>query len=92
MMLDLITDMINLIIKEEQIPDGWDHSTMKNCFKEKGDATRCGNYLNLKLLEYTVKVLERIAEAIIRQQIDIDRIQFGFMPGCSTTDAIFILR
>ena len=39
-----------------------------------------------------MKVLERIADAIIRQQLDIDSIQFGFMHGWSTTDEIFILR
>ena len=25
-------------------------------------------------------------------QMDIDKMQFGFMPGCETTNAIFILR
>ena len=25
-------------------------------------------------------------------QMDIDKMQFGFMPGCGTTNAIFILR
>ena len=39
-----------------------------------------------------MKVLERIVEAIIRQQLDTESMQFGCMPGCSTTDAIFILR
>ena len=39
-----------------------------------------------------MKVLERLVEGIIRQQVDIDSMQFGFMPGCSTTDAIFIVR
>ena len=87
-MLDVITDLINLIIKEKQIPDDWDQSTIINCFKGKGDATRCDNYRDLKLLEHTMKVLD----AIIRQQVDTDSMQFGFMSGRSTTDAIFILR
>ena len=39
-----------------------------------------------------MKVLERIVEAIIRQQVDIDSMQSGFMPSHSTTDAFFILR
>ena len=72
--------------KEEQIPDNWDHPTIKNCFKGKGDTTRCGNYLGLKLLKHTMKVLKCIVDAIIRQQTDIDSMQFGFMPGRSTTD------
>ena len=34
-MLDAITDMINLIIKEEQISDNWGHSTIINYNKIK---------------------------------------------------------
>ena len=75
-----------------RIPDDWDKSTIINCFKGEGDATRCCNYRGFKLLEHTVKSLERTVDAIIRQQVDIDNMQFGFMPGRSTTDAIFILN
>ena len=39
-----------------------------------------------------MKVLERVAENFLRQQVDIDDMQFGFMPGHSTTGAIFIAR
>ena len=39
-----------------------------------------------------MKALECIVDAIIRQQIDIDSMQFRFMFGRSTSDAIFILR
>ena len=57
-MLDVITDMINLIIIEEQIPVDQDHSTIIKYFKGKGDATSFGNYpRGLKLLEYTMKIL-----------------------------------
>ena len=37
-------------------------------------------------------MVESIFEHRIRQQIDIDDIQFGFMKGKGTTDAIFIVR
>ena len=37
-------------------------------------------------------LLEHILATIIRTQVDIDAMQFGFMPGRGTTDAIFILR
>ena len=66
-MLAVIMDLISLIIKEEQIRDGWDQATIINCFKRKGDTTRYGNYQGLKLLEHTMRVLERIVDVIIRQ-------------------------
>ena len=37
-------------------------------------------------------MVERIFEYIIRQQIEIDDMQFGFMKGKGTTDAIFMVR
>jgi len=39
-----------------------------------------------------LKVVERIFEQRIRQQIDTDDMQFGFMKGKGTTDAIFVVR
>ena len=42
------------------------------------------------MLEHAMKVVERIFEHRIRQQIVIDDMQFGFMKCKGTTDAIFI--
>ena len=42
--------------------------------------------------EHAMKVVERIFEHRIRQQIEIDDMQFGFMKGKGTTDAIFMAR
>jgi len=52
----------------------------------------CRSYGVIKLLERATKVVERIFEHRIRQQIDIDDMQFGFMKGKGTTDTIFIVR
>ena len=50
------------------------------------------NNNNNKLLEHPMKVLERVLEKRIRCQVSIDNMQFGFMPGKETVDAIFIMR
>ena len=39
-----------------------------------------------------MKLWERVIEARIRKEVKIAKQQFGFMPGRSTTDAIFCLR
>jgi len=44
------------------------------------------------LLEHAMKVVERIFEDRIWQQIDLDYMQFGFMERKGTTDTIFIVR
>jgi len=52
------------------------------------------NYNNrgITLLEHAMKVVERISEHRIPQQIEVDDMQFGFMKGKGTTDAIFSVR
>ena len=37
-------------------------------------------------------IIERVLDSMIRSQVDIDSMQFGFMSGRDTTDAIFIIR
>jgi len=61
-------------------------------YKGKGDPKECGSYGGIILLEHATKVVESIFELRIWQQIDIDDMQFGFMKGKGTTDAIFIVR
>ena len=43
--------------------------------------------MGLKLLGYEMKILERVLESLVRSQVDISDMQFGFMPGRSATDA-----
>jgi len=50
----------------------------------------CGSYRGIKLLEHAMKVVEGIFEHRIRQQIEVDDMQFGFMKGKATTDAILL--
>ena len=39
-----------------------------------------------------MKVLEIVLKRVIRCQVSIDNMQFGFMHGKRTTDATFIMR
>ena len=90
--IQLITDLANSIVQEGKIPSEWNDSYIISLFKGKGDALERGNYRGLKLTEQVLKVIERIFEKIIRGIVDIDDMQFGFVPGRGTTDAIFIVR
>ena len=88
----LITDLINAIVKEGKVPEEWNNSYIVSLFKGKGSPLDRGNYRYWKLTEQVLKVVERVNEEIIRECIVINDMQFGFMPGCGTTDAIFIVR
>ena len=75
-----------------KIPEDWEMSLILNLYKGKGDALDTGNYRGLKLTEHVMKVIERIVDTIIREMTTIDEVQFAFVPGRGTTDAIFIIR
>ena len=87
-----MTDVCNAVMTEGNIPSDWCKSWMVTVFKGKGDALECGSYRGIKLLEHGMKVFERVLEARLRRNVVIDNMQFGFMPGRGTTDAIFIVR
>jgi len=82
-----ILDSCNGIVKEGCIPEDWKSSVVLPIYKGKGDPMECGSYRGIKLLEHAMKVVERIFENRIWQQIDIYDMQFGFMKGKGTTDA-----
>ena len=100
-----ITHLINCIIAENKIPDGWCLSYIINCYKGKGDVLQRGNYRALKLLDQVMKVMEHVLASIIRTRVDIDAMQFGlgkelptqflssdkFMKSISANIKIFIL-
>ena len=49
-------------------------------------------YRGVKLLERAMKIVEKVLEKRLRKIIMIDDMQFVFMPGKGTIDAVFILR
>ena len=90
--VDILTDLVNHIIVEGAILDEWELSTIVNCYMRKGDSLGKGNYRGLKLTDQILKIAGRITGKLTSQQVDIDEMQFDFMPGCGATNAIFILK
>ena len=88
-----MTDVCNAVVKDGEVPEDRSKSWMVNVYEGKGDALTCGSYRGIKLLEHAMKVLEKLIEGTRERKIvKIDSMQFGFMAGRSTTDAIFIVR
>ena len=78
-----------MVCERRCIPKDWKSSVVLPIYKGKGDPVDCGSYRGIRLLEHAVKVVERIFEHTIWEQIEIVDMQFGFMKGKGTTDAIF---
>ena len=87
-----MTELCNAVVRDGKIPEDWSRSWLVNVYKGKGDALECGSYRGIKLVEHAMKILERVIERRVRNVVKIDSMQFGFMAGKSTTDAIFIVR
>ena len=73
------------------MPESWKRSTVVPVYKGNGNVLECGNYHTVKLLEHGMKVVECVFEKRLRQMVEI-RVQYGFVAGKGTIDAIFILR
>jgi len=61
-------------------------------YKDKGDTLDCGSYQGIKMLEHILKLFEGIIGVQVREKATIYNMQFGFMGGKATTDAIFKVR
>ena len=90
--IDFLRELIKSVVKHGKIPEDWEMSFILNLYKGKGDALNRGNYRGLKLTEHVMKVMERIVDGTIRELIAIAEMQFAFVPGQGTTDAILIIR
>ena len=80
-----------LQIRENRMPSEWEDTFIFSVFKGKSEDIDRGNYRGLKL-KVVLKVVERIINVIIRDVVNVDDMQFGFMLERGTTDAILIFR
>jgi hypothetical protein len=87
-----LTKLFNTVFRTNRMPDEWRRSTLVPIFKNKGDVQSCTNYRGIKLMSHTMKPWERVIEHRMRKMMSVTQNQFGFMPGRSTMEAIFLLR
>uniref|UniRef100_A0A914XJV1 Reverse transcriptase domain-containing protein n=1 Tax=Plectus sambesii TaxID=2011161 RepID=A0A914XJV1_9BILA len=87
-----LTVLFNKILESGKMPDAWRSSMIVPIYKKKGDVQQCSSYRGIKLMSHTMKLWVRVIDAQLRAASEVASNQFGFIPGCSTTDAIFALR
>ena len=90
--IERMRQIADAVITEGVIPKDWEESYIINLYKGKGEALERGNYRGLKLTDQAMKTLECVMDFYIRGMVDIDGMQFAFVPGRGTTDAIFTVR
>ena len=85
-------NMFNLILKEEVIPQQWQHGIITTLYKGKGTKGKCSNQRGITLSSNIGKTMERLIDNRIRQQLIITDAQAGGQKGKSTTDHLLILK
>ena len=90
--LEFLTKLYNRTMESERMPDEWRDSILIPIFKNKGNVQSCSNYRGIKLISHTMKLWERVVERGLRSELTFSKQQYCFMPGESTTDALFALR
>ena len=90
--VELVRQLTEAVFSCGVIPSDWEESFILNLYKGKGEVLDHGNYHGLKLTDQVMKLLERVLDIFIHEMVNIDEMQFGFVPGRGTTDAIFIVR
>ncbi|KAI0499752.1 hypothetical protein KFK09_017960 [Dendrobium nobile] len=86
------TKLFNTVLKTKKILEEWRMSVLIPIFKNKSDTQEGANYRGIKLMCHTLKLWERVMERRLRRDTNVSQIQFGFMPGRSTMEAIHLLR
>jgi hypothetical protein len=87
-----LTKLFNNIYRSNKMPEEWRRSILVPLYKNKGDIQSSTNYRGIKLMSHTMKLWERVIEHRLRGTTQISMNQFGFMPGRSTIEEIFLIR
>ena len=75
------------------MPEEWRDSVMIPIVKNNGDDVQsCINHIGTTLISHTMNMWERIIERRLRSELTFGKQHYDFMPGNSTTDALFALR
>ena len=90
--LEFLTKLYNRTMESERMPEEWRDSILIPISKNKGEVQICSNYRGIKLISHSMKLWERVVERRLRSELTFSEQQYGFMPGKSTTDALFALR
>ena len=83
--LKYLTNILNDILFKYKLPEEWMLSMLVPIFKEKEDPLNPNSYRGIKLLEHAFNLYE-VLDGCLRELVDIDKMQYGFMPGGGTVN------
>ena len=60
--VSVMVELCQRVSDGKGMPDEWQTSVLVPIFKGKGDVRNCNTYKGVKLLEYAMKIVERVLE------------------------------
>ena len=82
--IDMITELATHIIVDGVLLLEWEISISVKCHKGKRDALERNKHRELKFTDWLLEIVEKVIEKMMRQQLGVDEMQFGFMPEHET--------
>ena len=89
--VSVMVELCWCVLYGKAMPHEWQTSVLVTIFEEKRDVRYYNAYIGVKLLKHAMKIVERVLERRIRELVNIDLMQFGFMPGKGATDTLFVV-
>ena len=89
--IDVMMKLCQRVLDGKGMPEAWNTKCDGANLQGKRNVTNCSVYRGVKLVERGMKIVKRVLEKTIRALV-IDDMQFGFMPGRGTRDALFVVR
>ena len=88
----VLTRLFYKLLVSERMSEEWRRSVLIPIYKSKGDAQSCGSYRGIQLMSHIMKMWKRVIKARLRDSLEINIQQNGFMLGKETTDAKYASR
>ncbi|KAK3109204.1 hypothetical protein FSP39_025480 [Pinctada imbricata] len=93
-LLDLLTEIFNIILRMERVPNDLKLGTVTPVFKKKGSKNECKNYRGITVLPVIGKLLEIILRTRLRDILDNSQnpLQRGFTAKSSPLNCALIIE
>jgi endonuclease/exonuclease/phosphatase family metal-dependent hydrolase len=89
-MLNMLTDLFNMVWDNELVPKGWRQGNVTSIFKA-GDRTDCNNYRPITVLPVIDKLFASVLTKRLDAAVALHDHQFAFRANRSTTDPLYIM-